>query len=107
MSKTTKNILTAFIIILILAGIFYPKLKEVFKSKEEKEKKEITNKAKGGGKTSVIVTVVHPTRLDDLVNTNGTILPNEEVEIKSEISGRIVALNIKQTSHLLSRSDFH
>ena len=100
MSKITKNILTVLAILLVLGIFFYPKLKTVFKSKDEKDKKEASGDkdAKGGkgGKTSVIVTVVHPTRLDDLVNTNGTILPNEEVEIRSEISGRIVTLNIKE-----------
>jgi len=95
MSKITKNILTVLIILLIVGGIFYPKLKAFFKPKEEKEKKEFAAKTKGG-RTSVIVTVVSPTRLDDLVNSNGTILPNEEVEIRSEISGRIVTLNIKE-----------
>ncbi len=95
MSKITKNILTVLIILLIVGGIFYPKLKAFFKPKDEKENKELATKAKGG-KTSVIVTVVSPTRLDDLVNSNGTILPNEEVEIRSEISGRIVTLNIKE-----------
>jgi membrane fusion protein, multidrug efflux system len=100
MSKITKNLLTVLTILLILGIFFYPKLKTVFKPKDEKDKKEAGGKdAKGGGKggkTSVIVTVLHPTRLDDLVNTNGTILPNEEVEIRSEISGRIVTLNIKE-----------
>ena len=100
MSKLTKNLLTAFIIILIVAGIFYPKLKTLFKPKGEKDKKELALKAKGGGKTSVIVMVVSPTRLDDLVNTNGTILPNEEVEIRSEISGRIVKLNIREGDYV-------
>lgn len=95
MTKITKNILTILIILLIIAGIFYPKLKAFFKPKDEKEKKELSAKIKGG-KTSVIVTVVNPTRLDDVVNSNGTILPNEEVEIRSEISGRIVTLNIKE-----------
>jgi membrane fusion protein, multidrug efflux system len=99
MSKITKNLLTVLTILLILGVFFYPKLRTVFKPKEEKDKKEAGKGAKSGekgGKTSVIVTVVRPTRLDDLVHTNGTILPNEEVEIRSEISGRIVTLNIKE-----------
>ncbi len=49
MSKFTKNLLTAFIIFLIIAGIFYPKLKTLFKPKGEKDKKELALKAKGGG----------------------------------------------------------
>lgn len=96
MSKFTRTLLTTFIILLIIAGVFYPKLKTLFKPKNEIDKKELTGKSKNSGKTSVIVMVVSPTRLDDLVNTNGTILPNEEVEIRSEISGRIVTLNIKE-----------
>ena len=100
MSKITKNLLTILTILLVLGIFFYPKIKTAFKPKEEKDKKEASGgkDAKGGkgSKTSVIVTVVHPTRLDDLVNTNGTILPNEEVEIRSEISGRIVTLNIRE-----------
>jgi membrane fusion protein, multidrug efflux system len=96
MSKVTKNILTVFTIIFILGLFFYPKLKTFFGTKDEKNKKEQGSTNKTGGKTSVIVTIVTPTRLDDLVNTNGTILPNEEVEIKSEISGRIVTLNIRE-----------
>lgn len=100
MSKITKNLLTVLTILVVLGIFFYPKLKTVFKSKGENDTKEASGdkNAKGGkgSKTSVIVTVIHPTRLDDLVNTNGTILPNEEVEIRSEISGRIVTLNIKE-----------
>ena len=101
MSKITKNLLTALIIMLILLGAFYPKLKIFINSKDEKNKKEMSGsgggkETKAGSKTSVIVMVVSPTRLDDLVNTNGTILPNEEVEIRSEISGRIVTLSIKE-----------
>lgn len=96
MSKITKNILTVFTIFIIIALFFYPKIKTFLKPKEENGKKEMAGGAKGGGKTSVIVTIIKPTRLDDLVNTNGTILPNEEVEIRSEISGRIVTLNIKE-----------
>ena len=99
MSKVTKNLITTFIIILIVLGIFYPKLKSFLKPNDEKNKKETLGSgkdAKGASKTSVIVMIVSATRLDDLVNTNGTILPNEEVEIRSEISGRIVTLNIKE-----------
>jgi membrane fusion protein, multidrug efflux system len=101
MSKITKNLLTILVIFLILGLFFYPKLKTFFKPKDEKDKKEMSGGGKDGkggkgGKTSVIVTVIHPKRLDDLVNTNGTILPNEEVELRSEISGRIVTLNIKE-----------
>jgi membrane fusion protein, multidrug efflux system len=100
MSKITKGILTALTILMIVGLFFYPKLKKVFASKEGDKKEQAGGgkDAKGGkgGKTSVIVMVVKAKRLDDVVNSTGTILPNEEVEIRSEVSGKIVTLNIRE-----------
>ena len=53
-----------------------------------------------GGKTAVIVTVVKSTKLDDILSSTGSILPNEEVEIRSEIAGRIILLNIKEGDNI-------
>lgn len=96
MSKFTKNILSVLILLLVLGLAFYPKLKGVFGS-ESKEKKEKSagKDGKPKGKTSVVVEVVSAKRLDDVVAASGTILPNEEVEISTEVSGRLTVLNIK------------
>jgi len=101
MNKPTKNILTIVVIFLILGLAFYPKIKKLT---SEPDKKEAGKDAKGGkggpggkgGKTAVVVTVVKETRLDDMVSATGSILPNEEVEVHSEIAGRIISLNIKE-----------
>ncbi len=100
MNKPTKNLITIFVILLILGLAFYPKIKKLTAEPDKKE----AGKDKGGkggpggkgGKTAVVVSVVKETRLDDMISSTGSILPNEEVEIHSEIAGRIILLNIKE-----------
>lgn len=111
MSKTIKNILTVLVILLILALAFYPRLKHAFGSGEEQDKEGGKNKdpkaqaggsaagakeGKGGGKTAVAVMVVKSSPLNDVVKTTGSIIANEEVEIRSEISGKIVSLLFRE-----------
>ncbi|GAA4370851.1 hypothetical protein GCM10023185_45720 [Hymenobacter saemangeumensis] len=50
----------------------------------------------GGGPTAVQVYVVQPTSLTDEVAATGSILPEESVVIKSELSGKITSLNIRE-----------
>ena len=99
MNKLTKILISLLVISLVLGLAFYPKIKKSFFASEKDEKSK--GKDKGGpggkgGKTAVIVMVVKATRLDDMLSSTGSILPNEEVEIRSEIAGRIIALNIKE-----------
>jgi membrane fusion protein (multidrug efflux system) len=45
---------------------------------------------------SVEGVVVIPSLIENKINTTGTILANEEVEIRSEVSGRIVSVNFQE-----------
>jgi len=100
MNKSTKTLVTILAILLIVGLAFYPKIKKLTAEPDKKE----AGKDKGGkggpggkgGKTAVVVTVVKPTRLDDMISSTGSILPNEEVEIHAEISGKIIHLNLKE-----------
>ena len=103
MNKITKTLLTLLIFTLIVGAAFYPKLKPLLESKKEGEKtdkKEGSPKdSKGGGKggpSAVEIMIVNPERFDEKIQTTGTLIPNEEVEIKSEISGRITQINFKE-----------
>ncbi|CAM3882168.1 efflux RND transporter periplasmic adaptor subunit [Aquirufa aurantiipilula] len=99
MNKITKTIVSLLVIVLILGIAFYPKVKKTFFAEKKAEGKEKSKGGPGGGKggkTTVVVMVVKSTRLDDMINSTGSILPNEEVEIRSEIAGRIIQLNIKE-----------
>jgi membrane fusion protein (multidrug efflux system) len=49
-----------------------------------------------GAKTPVQVYVVKATNLTDQVAATGSVLPDESVVIKSELSGKITSLNIKE-----------
>ena len=101
MNKATKTILTIVVILLVTALAFYPRLKTAFAKKEE-SKDAKTGAAKGekpkgaGGPTAVEVMVVKSSSMDDKILATGTIIPNEEVEIRSEIAGRVTSINFKE-----------
>jgi membrane fusion protein, multidrug efflux system len=99
MSTITKRILTVLIAVLILGLVFSPRLKEYFNKPEASEGKAAGNgpgPGKGPGKSIVSVMVIEPASLDEIVKTTGTILANEEVEIRSEVSGKITRLYFKE-----------
>jgi membrane fusion protein, multidrug efflux system len=130
MNKIVKRIVSLLVIVLIVALAFYPKLKGYFSKKEgdgkgkteqmsasgkgegrdEKGNKGDGNKGekgKGGGgpggkggPTPVEVMVIASQRIEDKILTTGTIIPNEEVEVRSEISGRITAINFKEGEYV-------
>ncbi|MGY2133317.1 efflux RND transporter periplasmic adaptor subunit [Hymenobacter sp. HD11105] len=50
----------------------------------------------GGGKSPVQVYIVQATNLSNQVAATGSVLPDESVVIKSELSGKITSLNIKE-----------
>lgn len=112
MNKATKTLLTIIVILLITALAFYPRLKPLLFAKEEKTKIEGSKNmaqtnpkggsakpAGGGGKggpAPVEIMVVKDQDLEDKILSTGTIIPNEEVEIRSEIAGRATAINFKE-----------
>lgn len=109
MPRVIKIILTILILLLILGIVFYPRLKNYFVPKDEKGGKDGPSMAgsgsgkgdgKGGGKAIVDVWVVQAKRLDEVIKSTGTILANEEVDIRSEISGRIVKLSLKEGDYV-------
>ncbi len=98
MNKPTKRLITVLIVVMLLGLVFYPRLKEFFDSRNEPEVAEAP--AKGGGKTIVSVMVVEPVSLNDVVQTTGSILANEEVEIRSEVPGKITNLYFKEGQYV-------
>jgi membrane fusion protein, multidrug efflux system len=106
-----RAITTTIAIVLIACLAFYPRLKGYFGAKEggDKAKSEkTTDSSKGdkkegnsdkkskGGPVPVNVMVIQSQVLDNVIKTTGTIIPNEEVEVRSEISGRITNINFKE-----------
>jgi membrane fusion protein, multidrug efflux system len=52
----------------------------------------------GGQPISVAVIVTKFEDIDNKITSSGTILPNEEVELRAEASGRLIELNIREGS---------
>jgi membrane fusion protein (multidrug efflux system) len=85
MRRTLTRTLLPIGAVLILAALVLPKL-------GSSDKKQANNPGAGNPRDQQLAVrthVVQPERLGDRVLTVGTILPNEEVEIRSEISGKI------------------
>lgn len=100
MNKTTKRVL-AFVIGLLIIGLaFYPRLKKAFNAPDATESAADAPKSGSGGKSIVSVMVIKPASLNDVVKTTGSILANEEVEIRSEIPGRVVNLLFKEGQYV-------
>lgn len=89
--KTTMRpilIITAIIAVLILGKIFFW---------NDDASVGASDGQPGVGKpTNVLVEVVQLDESDKAIYSSGTLVPNEEVEIRSEIAGRLVKLNIRE-----------
>lgn len=121
MNKIVKTLLTLIVLVLITGLAFYPRLKEFISPKEEKmgemkssgvskgEKNAPAGASKGtdgkggnkggggkGGPAPVEVMVIRNQVLEDKILATGTIIPNEEVEIRPEISGRVTDITFKE-----------
>ena len=72
-------------IVLVVAGMLLLR-----KKPEEKRKRG------GGGPRKVEAMVVHPTALSSEITVTGTVLANDEVELKNEVAGRIVYLYLPE-----------
>ncbi|SNS58779.1 membrane fusion protein, multidrug efflux system [Belliella buryatensis] len=95
MKKQTKTILVVAILV-VVAGIFiYPRL-DLFVTKEA-SKAPGTQGPQGPGKAiPVNVVEVRPERLENNLNITGTIIPNETVNLRSEISGLVERISFKE-----------
>jgi len=125
MNTVTKRILTVLILIFVVGLAFYPKLKTLWKPAEGKPgegsktpsatasltgagatgKPGGSGGGAGGGKpqsgpTSVGIMVVSAESLDEKILTTGTVVPNEEVDIRSEVSGRVTSIGFREGDYV-------
>lgn len=98
MSKPVKRIVIIATIILIILIIVLPRMS--FLNGESKRPGPAAAGRKGGMKISVNGFVVMPGKLNDRIVSTGTVLANEEVQLRSEVSGKITKLLIKEGSYV-------
>ena len=103
MNKKTKIILFVAIGLLILGMAFYPKIKSMFSANQEPAQN--TQLPRGGGGAgrqplSVNAVIIKPETLNDVFRTKGILLPDEEVNLTFETSGKITHIYFTEGSHV-------
>ncbi len=90
-SKTIIRVSLTIVFIIILVLV----VKRIFTNGSEE--KNTTEAPRMAGRTiPVNIQVISPRPLEKNIQTIGTILSNEEVELKSEISGKVVKINFSE-----------
>jgi len=93
MKKRLITVAVAAVVIFLLA---LPKM-NWFKGTDEA--KLAPGQAQGGGrggKLSVDAIIIKPAPLDSKLNVTGSVLPNESLELKSEVSGKIITIFFRE-----------
>mgnify|MGYP000943561343 FL=1 len=92
MTKSVKCSLTAAIVVFIAALAFYPDIKRKFQGSKD----EIPmSPSKGGGRNQVLnvnAEVVKFQTLTDKIMSTGSVIPDEEVNLSFESSGKITSI---------------
>ncbi len=98
MSKATNRTLIALVATVLVGLLAYPKLKS-----KTPALGAATMPGKPGGPGGmpplpVTARILRPQRLDNRISSTGTVMANEEVEIRSEITGKILRIGFKEGS---------
>lgn len=79
-----------------LSVFFYSALCVVMVTSCHSKKESSAGRGRQGGPIAVDAFVVQPRAISDNVEVPGSLLPFEETQIRSEVGGRVVQLNIKE-----------
>lgn len=96
MRKPVKIAVVIGIALLILGMIFYPKIKNALGESNADQPLAPPMAARGGQTLSVNAIVLQPKSLNDVFRTKGVLLPDEEVNLIFETSGKITQINFKE-----------
>lgn len=93
MTKTVRNISIILIIIVIAALLIVPKLLST-------KSNETGPQTSGDQSVPVDVYIVKPVELENKVITGGTIVANEEVQIRSELTRKVTGIYFKEGTYV-------
>lgn len=97
MKKQTKIILTVLIVAVIAVIFMYPRRDTIFGGgKESPAAGPATGAGASGQNLPVNVVELRPERLENILSLTGTILPNETVNLRSEISGLVSRISFRE-----------
>ena len=101
MKNLLRPLLTAFSLLLITGIIIYPKVKDKIFRKDEPASMQAAGRGptpgggggmRGGQILNVTGMVITPSVVTEYINSTGTLLPDEEVELSFETSGKIIGI---------------
>nr|MDQ3394779.1 efflux RND transporter periplasmic adaptor subunit [Bacteroidota bacterium] len=96
MSKTIKKVIGIVSILIVLFLIALPKL-NIFKSEEALTKQAAATPGSAAGATIPVDAVVVKTRkLENKIRVTGSVLANEAIQLRSEMSGRVSKIFFKE-----------
>lgn len=91
MHSTLKKILGGLIVFAVLAALAYPKVSPLFSGEENSAAQQ-----NGESALKVDAIKIQPTAIQDKIFSTGSILANEEVELRSEVSGKITDIYLEE-----------
>ncbi|OFY68503.1 MAG: efflux transporter periplasmic adaptor subunit [Bacteroidetes bacterium RBG_13_42_15] len=103
MNKKLKVAITILLIVVLAVIIFYPKIKPLFAAKS-RETGQVSGRGQGAGPggmqgrqlLNVSGFLIKPARMSEMINSTGSLMPDEEVELSFETSGKIVGINFTE-----------
>ena len=93
MNKKFKPFFIALVIMVLAGIIFYPKLKPLFSGTNNEDAPVI---AVGPRALNVNALQMKPERLVEMINSSGTLIPDEEVDLSFETSGKITNIHFDE-----------
>lgn len=98
MNRKTRIITVIFIALLLLGMIFSSQIKTLFKS----DNSDIVRRVGDRGQPELIVnaTILRPQTLQNMFRSKGILLPDEEVNLTFETSGKITDIYFEEGSHV-------
>lgn len=101
--KIFRVIITVLLTILIIVIIIYPKIRPLFQSDADREG-AVAKQGKGmsGGGQPLFASgyVIVPAQMNELIYSTGSLLPDEEVELSFETSGKVVGIYFTEGSRV-------
>jgi membrane fusion protein, multidrug efflux system len=93
-----RIVFTVLIIVLLAIIVFYPKIKPAFSNQEKGNKPGGNRGGSMFGKQPLLASgfIIAPVQMNEMKNSSGTILPDEEVDLSFETSGKIAAIYFKE-----------
>jgi membrane fusion protein, multidrug efflux system len=100
MKNKLRVIITVLIVLLISGVIFYPKYKPLLVKSVKGSRNTPGYIRQGQQRLNAVGYLITPVNMSELIKQNGTLMPDEEVDLAFETSGKIVSIYFTEGSHV-------